>query len=91
MDGKAILDLPMGPNDAQAETVRDYLKQLLLALWLEGECFSGKRPFGNSNWETELHRALADAGLVDMPKGWGLSRDDEVKANNLITAAIQAL
>ena len=35
-------------------TVRQYLQKLLLALWIEGEGFSGKRPFGNGGWQREL-------------------------------------
>jgi hypothetical protein len=59
-----ILDLPMGPNDADAATVRDYLKALLLKLWQEDEGFSGKRPFGNSGWKYEVYTALVKAGAV---------------------------
>lgn len=46
-----ILDLPMDKeeNDAQASSVRGYLKTLLKTLWEEGEGFSGKRPLGNSS------------------------------------------
>lgn len=81
--GKEILDLPMGNNDAEANTVRDYLKELLAKLWSEEEGFSGKRPFGNSGWSYELHRPLIEAGLV--------AEDDDEKANELIFDAIDAL
>lgn len=47
-------------------TVRQYLHALLSALWREGECFSGKRPFGNSGWEHELYAPLAKAGFIDL-------------------------
>lgn len=63
-DGLPVLDLPMGDNDANAATVRDYLKALLTKLWEKGERFSGKRPFGNSGWEQELNLPLVKAGLV---------------------------
>ncbi len=61
-----ILDLPLdADNDADASTVREYLVALLLALWNEGEGFSGKRPLGNSGWEVDIYKALGRAGLVE--------------------------
>ena len=59
-----VLDLPMQPNDANAKTIREYLGRLLLALWNEGEGFSGKRPLGNSGWENELYLPLVKAGEI---------------------------
>lgn len=87
-----ILDLPMRENDAQAVTVRDYLRCLLSALWLEGEGFSGKRPLGDSGWENDLYVPLYDAGLVD---GWEDDGYVEVRnyrlANSIIADAITRL
>ncbi len=79
-----VLDCPMGPNDAQAGTVRDYFVELAAAVWREGEGFSGKRPFGNSGWESQVYKAL-DAR--------GLTTDDESYAERerLVLAAIRAL
>jgi hypothetical protein len=62
--GKLVLMLHMQPNDANAETVRDYLIRLLILVWRDGEGFDGKRPFGNSGWEHELFTTLAKAGLI---------------------------
>lgn len=59
-----ILDLPMQENDASADTIGNYLKELLSSLWEEGEGFSGKRPFGNSNWEVELYHTLVLHGII---------------------------
>lgn len=59
-----ILNCPLGPNDAKAATVKDFLKALLIRLWEEGEGFSGKRPFGNSGWEYPLYLALVKNKLV---------------------------
>lgn len=88
-----ILDVPMQENDANASSVRDYLKMLLRTLWREGEGFSGKRPFGNSGWESEIYAALvisgAVAGKVDS-EGY-LDECDEKAADKLILAAIDAL
>ena len=61
---KEFLDCKMQPNDASAKTVKGYFEQLLLQLWYEGEGFSGKRPFGNSNWEFEIYTAWVRAKLL---------------------------
>jgi hypothetical protein len=61
-----VLACPMGENDADAATVRDYLVALLRELWEAEDGFSGKRPFGNSGWQTgEVYRALRLGGVVD--------------------------
>lgn len=101
-DALAILDLPMGYNDANAATVRGYLKALLTKLWEEGEGFSGKQPFGNSGWEHDLYFPLVKAGRVageiekyETHGGDELERldriDDKDTANDLIFEAIDKL
>lgn len=87
---KEILDLPMQqPNDAKAETVRQYLAKLLTKVVDEGECFSGKRPFGNSGWEHQLHFPLVQAGLVEGQIEDGYLEDhDDAKAHKLILDVI---
>lgn len=60
-----VLKCPMTyDNDADAVTVGDYLKRLLLELWIREEGFSGERPFGNSGWQYEMVLALVKEGLV---------------------------
>jgi hypothetical protein len=54
----------MEENDAEAATIRDYMKALLRGVLTETEGFSGKRPFGNSGWEWDMHKPLVKAGLV---------------------------
>jgi hypothetical protein len=76
-------------NDAQADTVREYLTALLQALWTEGEGFSGKRPLGNSDWQFDLYAPLIDGGLVTGDDEGCPDREDI--AVDLITAAIEAL
>lgn len=87
-----LLLVPMQENDAGAATVGGYLHALLRTLWREGESFSGKRPFGNSGWESELHRALIAAGKVE---GGELDEDGfvdkEGNANDVVLEAIDAL
>lgn len=66
MQKHQIFDLPMdGENDTGAKTVREYLLRLLMTLIEEGESFSGKRPFGNSDWDWDLAAPLGIAGLID--------------------------
>jgi hypothetical protein len=62
---RMVLACPMGENDALAETVGDYLAQLATECWRDGETFSGKKPFGNSDWEGEVELALIAAGLAE--------------------------
>lgn len=101
-DALAVLDLPMGDNDANAATVRGYLKALLTKLWEEGEGFSGKRPFGYSGWDSELHLPLVKAGRVkgEIEKSETYGGDereslahiqDEDAANQMIFEAIDQL
>lgn len=91
-----VLALPMRPNDAGAETVGDYLVQLLRELWREQEGFSGKRPFGNSGWSWDLYDPLVLAGHVEGvidEDGYieDISREAQTAADVLIDLAIQAL
>lgn len=93
-----ILALSMQqPNDAGAATIREYLVKLLATLWDEGEGFSGKRPLGNSCWESDLYIPLIKAGIVegvlDEENGWldEISDEAESKARQWIAAAIQTL
>lgn len=88
-----ILDLEMPENDANAATIRGYLKALLYALWEEGEGFSGKRPFGNSGWEFELYRALIKGGAVagELDEYGCVDFVDTKEANHLIFEAIEQL
>jgi hypothetical protein len=97
MTGKEILDLPMKQNDAEAKTIRDYLKAIVYEVWDRGEGFSGKRPFGNSGWERDLYEPLVTAGLVRKDENQSnqvyvyILDADVPKANGLICEAIDAL
>ncbi len=82
LTGEDVLDLEMITNDAEAKTIRDYLKALVTRIWEEGEGFSGKRPFGNSGWEYELYGTLVTHGFRN---------DDWDVMNDAIYDAIEAL
>jgi hypothetical protein len=92
-DAQKILNTPMVENDAEAATIRGYLKALLSTLWEEGEGFSGKRPFGNSDWEFELYRALVQAGHINgtIDEYGDLDEVDKAAGNKVIFLAIEAL
>lgn len=45
-------------------TIKEWLKDLLSTLWEQGEGFSGKRPFGNSGWESTFQIVLIQNGCV---------------------------
>lgn len=93
MTGMEILAIPMQRNDAGAATVGEYLVKLSAEVWREGECFSGKRPFGNSSWELEVYEALARAGaIVGRIDTDGYLEDfDEPGARVRVDAAFKAL
>lgn len=87
------LAAPMPDNDAQAETVRDYLVELLAELWRKEEFFSGKRPFGTSGWQWPVYAALVTARLVDgeFDSDGYLDDVNEDGADELIGQAIESL
>ena len=45
-------------------TLREFFIQSMVALWEEGESFSGKRPLGDSGWQIEIAAALIETGLL---------------------------
>lgn len=66
IDNKEILELKFKSMDLGKEiTIKDFFKELLITLFKEGECFSGKRPFGNSGWDYDLCVCLAQNGVID--------------------------
>lgn len=97
--GADVLAVRMQPNDASAETIRDYLVSLVAEVWREREGFSGKRPFGNSGWHSELGEALVRAEMIDGewdfdeddPSDRWLDTHDHDAADRLINLAIEAL
>jgi len=87
-----ILDLSMGENGAGAATIREYLFKLLYAVWVEGEGFKGKRPFGDSGWEYDIYTTLVTHGVVPGEvdeDGYLDTFDDEDAANKIVIAAIR--
>lgn len=88
-----ILALPLGPNDSGKDTVRGYLVALVAEVWREEQCFSGKRPFGNSGWKGDFDKAFITAGWVTGnldEDGWVEIADDDA-VDRLVRSAIQGL
>lgn len=50
-----LVENPYGGKDL---TLKEYLKETLLTFIREGESFSGKRPFGNSDWDWQIYKGL---------------------------------
>lgn len=44
-------------------TIGIYLQRLLTDLWVKGDTFSSKRPFGSSGWQYDVYAALIKAGI----------------------------
>ena len=91
-----ILDFKMEENDAEATTIREYLKELLLMVWEQDESFSGKRPFGNSGWKYDIYRTLATHKLIEAEIDEDgdiieIKRSEYTKADKLISEAIASL
>lgn len=88
---KDALGLKFKSSDLNKEvTVREYLKELLKALWEEKEGFSGKRPFGNSGWEAELEVCLVANKVVKgrLDRDGYLEECDSYAAHKIIAQAI---
>lgn len=63
---KTIADLEFQStemSDSQV-TIRQWLGELLSRVWIEKDEFSGKRAFGNSDWEYEIYNVLIQEGVV---------------------------
>lgn len=74
-------------------TLEDFLRRTLIALWEEGEEFSGKRPLGDSDWDYDVIVGLVKADLVEgeLDEYGGLDHHDDEAAHRLVKAAIDWL
>lgn len=62
---RAALELRFDSDAGEDIRARDYLCELLSKVWMEEQMFSGKRPFGNSDWQWELFGPLGRAGFIE--------------------------
>jgi hypothetical protein len=61
---EAALEVRFDSDAGDQLTVRDYLCELLMRLWKEGDSFNARYPFGNSGWEYEVYKPLVKAGFI---------------------------
>ncbi len=88
-----VLHLPMKKNDSGQDSIRGYLRELLLEVWTKEESFSGKRPFGNSGWKLDVYSALVEGGAIGGKldeDGW-VEEVDSDEADEIIGEAIKVL
>lgn len=79
------LDVWMSRGDFEG-TLRDYFKEIAILVWTEEAMFSGKRPFGNSDWQNDVYASLIDAGLLDgMIDEYGCVSQIQDDAERLVT------
>lgn len=94
MKPEEILNLKFRSQDLYTEiSIRDYFKKQLSTLWMEGERFSGKRPFGNSGWDYEVYTCLIKNGVLPGhldEDGW-IEEFDENEGQILVQKLIQLL
>ena len=74
-------------------TLREYFKKLLKCLWIEGEGFSGKRPFGDSGWDWDIYSALVKGGFINgsLDSDGHIIEFDEHAADKLVFELIEGL
>jgi hypothetical protein len=92
--GRRVLAVPVAAGDhGGPTTIGGWLTRLLGVLWDEQEGFSGKRPWGNSGWDSDVEAALIRAGLVDgeLDSDGFIERVDSREADRLIRLAIGEL
>ena len=63
-----LVQNPYGGKDL---TLKEYLKETFLTFIHEGESFSGKRPFGNSDWDWQIYK-----GLITLDNSLGTLDED---------------
>lgn len=89
-----VLNLELAPdNDSGTTTVRGYLTALLSLLWEHDEGFSGKKPFGSSDWQDDLYIPMMRAGFItgELGKDGDVREMDTRTGDRLIQAAIKHL
>ena len=77
--------------DLGETTLDDYLRELLKVLWVDGEDFKSKRPFGKEGWKWELNAALVEKyptlGKIVNGKLWNVNE----KLDKAVVARIEKI
>lgn len=95
MENKTLLDALEIRFDSDAGkniTIRHYLFSLISVLWKEQECFSGKRPFGNSGWDYDLYVPLIKNGFLagEIDEDGYIENIDDKAAHEYVSRLIHA-
>jgi hypothetical protein len=59
---ESVLALPV-VGDFEG-TVGEMFTELACKVWMEGEGFSGKRPWGNGGWKYSVYATLIEGGFI---------------------------
>lgn len=91
-----LLHLEINDPDSGAQTVGQFLGLLLSTLWLQTELFSGKRPFGNSDWQYTVYKAMGKAGIAEIvfdEDGYieNFTNEAQISADELILQSIKLM
>lgn len=82
--GKYLLTLPVVVMGLGPTTIKELLIAILGRFWKDPEGFRGKRPFGDSGWQSEVFLALVQNGLLS-------SMNEHDRGRKLVALAIEAL
>lgn len=91
MNKTEILNLKFASRDLGKEcSIRDFLKELLITLWQEEEMFSGKRPFGNSGWKSDIEKTLIENKIISgkFDEDYYIEEYDDEKSDKLMKKLI---
>ena len=91
---RAALEVRFDSDAGNGITVRDYLRKLLEAVWVEEEEFNGKRPFGNSLWKLEVFDALVRTGFIEgtiNTDGYNMNPAQDRAAEQYVLGLIRAM
>lgn len=87
-----VLATPMPDGAADAATIRDYLTNLLMAVWEAHSGASGMLAIGEYRWQYDLYDALAAAGHIPWDETIGGVSDEAARRGHaLVVAAIRHL
>lgn len=91
-----ILQCPMYwpyGKDTDADTVEEYLLNLLSEVLMWQDEFDGKRPFGNSDWlYNDIGQSLAVAGLIESRSdGFGGIDFDYAEVGEVVQLAVAGI
>jgi hypothetical protein len=91
MTREEILDLPVRRHDLGATlSMRQFFERLFIKLWDEAENFSGKRPYGNSDWKWDVYVTLIQNGVIEgkLDENGYVEEIDEEKASQFVADEI---